>query len=433
MTNSTPMNILLLGGGGREHALADIISRSPLCGKLFIAPGNAGTQKCGLNVKLSHSDFDEIGYFTLENKIDLLVVGPEDPIVNGIADYFAGSEKYSGVAVLAPSRAGARLEGSKHFAKLFMQNYNIPTAAYESFRNTEYEEAKKYILSRNFPLVVKADGLAAGKGVIICKNREEAFSAIEDLFVNKKFGQAGERVVIEEFLVGIELSVFVLTDGRNYILLPSAKDYKRVGEGDTGLNTGGMGCVSPPPFADEAFMKKVQEKIIRPTMEGLQKENISYRGFIFFGLMNSGGNPYVIEYNVRLGDPESEVILPRIDEDFLPYMMNAAKGNLSGTSVKIKSAFCTTVMLVSGGYPGSYEKGKPISGLEQEGNNIIFHAGTALEGDKTITSGGRVLAVTALDDNLEKALEKSYELADKILFENKYFRRDIGKDLLQYI
>lgn len=427
------MNILLLGGGGREHALAFSISKSAACNKLFIAPGNAGTAECGQNVKLNHADFQEIAAFSLENKIDLLIVGPEDPIVNGIADFFHSSEKLSQVAVLAPSKAAGQLEGSKNFAKLFMQKYGIPTAAYKSFESADYQEAKTYISGHPLPLVIKADGLAAGKGVAICNTYSEAENAIDDLFLKNKFGKAGERVVIEEYLDGIELSVFVLTDGNNYTLFPSAKDYKRVGEGDTGPNTGGMGCVSPPPFVSAEFMKKVTENIIEPTMAGLKKENIAYHGFIFFGLMNCQGEPKVIEYNVRLGDPETEVILPRIDEDLLPLLTAAACGKLGNKTVKMKSGFCVTVMLVSGGYPGNFEKGKPITIPEQTGSSFIFHAGTTSAGKQVLTSGGRVMAVTSVDDNLETALEKSYKLADNIHFDQKYLRRDIGRDLLRFI
>jgi phosphoribosylamine---glycine ligase len=427
------MKILLLGGGGREHAISWLLSKSPLCEKLFIAPGNAGTASLGVNVAVDALKFDDVKQFVLDQKIDFVIVGPEDPAVKGIADYFEKDIKLTDVRILAPSGKGAQLEGSKEFAKIFMQKYGIPTASYRSFVSDQYKEAKEYIQNHPLPVVVKADGLAAGKGVVVCFKREEALSAIENMFVLNKFGKAGEKVVIEDFLEGIEMSAFVLTDGEKYVLLPEAKDYKRIGEGDTGPNTGGMGCISPVPFADDVFMNKVIKRVIEPTVSGLNKENIDYRGFIFFGLMNVAGDPYVIEYNVRLGDPESEVILPRLDEDILPFMFEAASGNLSKTSIRIKKDYAVTVMAVSAGYPGDYEKGKEISGLDKISDSLVFHAGTKISENKIITSGGRVLCVTSLGPDLKAALEKTYKELDKIHFENKAFRKDIGMDLLKYL
>jgi phosphoribosylamine--glycine ligase len=427
------MNILILGSGGREHTLSWIISKSPLCAKLFIAPGNAGTGLIGENVQLNPVDFEKVKEFVLDQNINFVIVGPEDPIVNGISDFFEKDISLKTVAILAPSAKGAQLEGSKEFAKLFMQKYHIPTASYKSFVATNLDEALKYIEQHPMPVVIKADGLAAGKGVTIRNNVTEAKADIEELFLKNKFGVAGQKVVIEQFLSGIELSAFVLTDGKNYLMLPQAKDYKRIGEGDTGPNTGGMGCVSPVPFVDEAFQKKILDRIIEPTIYGLQKENISYKGFVFFGLINVDGEPFVIEYNVRLGDPETEVILPRIDEDLLPYLLSAAKGDLISKSIKIKPEYATTVMAVSIGYPEAYEKGKQITGLDQVNKGHVFHAGTKMSDQKLVTSGGRVLCVTSLDSDIKLALTNSYQQLDKIHFDNKYLRKDIGKDLFKYI
>jgi phosphoribosylamine---glycine ligase len=427
------MNILILGSGGREHTLSWIIAKSKLCTKLFIAPGNAGTGMVGENVMLNPVDFDKVKEFVLDQKINFVIVGPEDPIVNGICDYFENDVSLKDVAILAPSAKGAQLEGSKEFAKLFMQKYNIPTANYKSFVASELEEAIKYIEQHTMPVVIKADGLAAGKGVTIRTNVSEAKADIEELFLKNKFGQSGQKIVIEQFLSGIELSAFVLTDGKKYVMLPQAKDYKKIGEGDTGPNTGGMGCVSPVPFADEAFQKKILERIIEPTIHGLQKENIGYKGFVFFGLINVDGDPFVIEYNVRLGDPETEVILPRIDEDLLPFMLSAAKGNLISTSIRINTEYATTVMAVSQGYPEAYEKGIKISGIDNVDKGYVFHAGTKISDQQLVTSGGRVLCVTSMDADMKAALENSYQQLQKIHFDNKYLRKDIGKDLFKFI
>lgn len=427
------MNILLLGSGGREHALAWKISQSPECKALYIAPGNAGTGNAGKNVNIKADDFEAIKKFVLDNNINLVVVGPEDPLAKGIVDFFEKDDAVNNIPVLGPSAEAAQLESSKDYAKEFMMRHKIPTASYKTFTANDQQEAKKYISSHKMPVVLKADGLAAGKGVVICQNAEEAFAFFEEVWTNRKFGEAGSKVVVEEFLTGIEMSVFVLTDGKTYIELPSAKDYKRIGEGDTGPNTGGMGAVSPVPFADEAFMRKVTESVIKPTVEGIKTENLNYKGFIFFGLINVEGDPYVIEYNVRMGDPETEVVMPRIKADILPHLLDAAKGKLSVKSIEMNPEYAVTVIAVSGGYPEAYEKGKLISGLDQHSESIVFHAGTASREDKIITSGGRVLAVTSLDKDLNKALEKSYKTLSGIAFEGMYFRKDIGKDLLKYL
>ena len=427
------MNILLLGSGGREHTLSWLISKSPLCSKLFIAPGNGGTGLIGENIMLNPVDFEKVKEFVLAQNINFVIVGPEDPIVNGIADFFENDAELKNIPILAPPAKGAQLEGSKEFAKLFMQKYNIPTANYKSFVASELPEAVKYIEQHPLPIVIKADGLAAGKGVTIRTNIKEAKADIEELFINQKFGAAGQKVVIEQFLDGIELSAFVLTDGNKYVMLPQAKDYKKIGEGDTGPNTGGMGCISPVPFVNAEFQQKIVERIIEPTIHGLKQEGILFKGFIFFGLINVDGNPFVIEYNVRLGDPETEVILPRIDEDFLPYLLSAAKGNLISETIKIKPEYATTVMAVSKGYPDAYEKGKQINGLEKVDNGLLFHAGTKMENNQFTTSGGRVLCVTSLDADMKLALQNSYQQLEKIIFENKYLRKDIGKDLFKYL
>ena len=420
------MNILLVGSGGREHALARSITASPKCDTLFIAPGNAGTAMVGTNVSLDPFNFEQVEGFCKENAIAFVVVGPEQPLVVGIADYLEGK----GIPVVGPNQSAARLEGSKEFSKEFMARHNIPTAKYRSFTESQIEEAAAYVRNHSLPVVVKASGLAAGKGVLICESNEEAEKGVREMLSGSSFGDSGKTVVVEEFLTGIEISVFILTDGKTYKTLPSAKDYKRIGEGDTGLNTGGMGAVSPVPFADEAFMKKVDDLVIRPTMEGLKKEGIEFKGFIFFGLMNSGDIPYVIEYNARLGDPETEVILPLIDSDLVELFEGVAMGNLADREISISSKSCTTVFLVSGGYPQKYEKGKEITGLDASSNQIVFHAGTkSLEG-KIVTNGGRVIAVSAVGETMQDALKGSYEGAEKISFEGKYFRRDIGQDLL---
>jgi phosphoribosylamine--glycine ligase len=427
------MNILILGSGGREHAIAWIISKSSLVKQIFVAPGNAGTDQVGNNIDIDITDFEKVEKLVLDKEINFVIVGPEDPIVKGIVDYFKESENLDENIILAPTQAGAQLEGSKDFAKSFMNKYNIPTAAYKTFNQEDYLDAQKYIREKGAPIVIKADGLAAGKGVTVAQTVNEALVALDQAFVHEKFGSAGFKVVVEEFLKGIELSVFVLTDGKNYMLLPEAKDYKQIGEGNTGPNTGGMGSISPVPFANAAFMKKVEEKIIQPTINGLQNEGIEYKGFIFFGLMNVDGEPYVIEYNVRLGDPEAEAILPRIDEDLLPYLINASRKTLRNDKLKLKPGYSVTVMAVSGGYPGSYEKGKTINGLSEVEDCNLFISGAKKSGGTIVTSGGRVLAVNAIEKNFVNALEKSLSNILKVDFEKKYYRRDIGHDLLNYI
>lgn len=422
------MNILILGSGGREHAFAHKISESPLCERLFIAPGNAGTAQCGINVDLKMDDFAAIGEFAVLEGIDLILVGPEDPLVLGIRDFFAEKKELQGIAVIGPSKRGALLEGSKQRAKEFMADYNIPTAAYESFTAESIEAGKAFLERLTPPYVLKADGLAGGKGVIISSDLEKAKADLESMLLDHKFGSAGSKVVIEEFLKGKELSVFVLTDGQSYITLPNAKDYKRIGEGDTGLNTGGMGAVSPVPFADSAFLEKVEERIIKPTIFGLRKEKIDYVGFIFIGLIKVGEDPYVIEYNVRMGDPETEVILPRIDSDLVEVLLKTAGGELDEVDLLINPRSACTVMAVSGGYPESYKKGKAITGLDKI-DSLVFHAGTSVKDGKIVTAGGRVLAVTSLDKNFRLALGQSYENLERIHFDGMYYRRDIGFDL----
>jgi len=425
------MNILILGSGGREHAFAWKFSQSPLCEKLFIAPGNAGTAQHGKNVALDILHFESIGKFCLEHHIDLLVPGSEDPLVHGIVDYFRNTASLRHVKVAGPEKQGALLEGSKDFAKAFMARHGVPTAAYQTFTADTLEDGKKFLETLQAPYVLKADGLAAGKGVVIPETLEEAKAELHAMLADAKFGVASAQVVIEEFLKGIEVSVFVLTDGKDYFLLPEAKDYKRIGEGDTGLNTGGMGAISPVPFVDDAFLKKVEERIVKPTIAGLQKDGIDYRGFIFIGLMNMGGDPYVIEYNVRMGDPETEAVLPRLDCDLVELLVAVCDQNLGSKALKIKTQTAATVVLVSGGYPEAYDKGKVVSGLESTSQSLVFHSGTKMSEDKCLTNGGRVFAITSLADSLGEALKHSFARAEQIDFEGKNYRKDIGQDLLK--
>jgi len=423
------MNVLILGSGGREHAFAWKVSQSSLCKKLLVAPGNAGTNELGTNVEIGVNDFESIKKLALEEDIDMLIVGPEDPLVNGIFDFFNGDESLKHITVIGPSKQGAKLEGSKEFAKEFMQRHDIPTAKYQAFTKDNLQEGYAFLESLNAPYVLKADGLAAGKGVLILENLEEAKKQLKAMVADAKFGKASSTVVVEEFLSGIELSVFVLTDGTSYKILPSAKDYKRIGEGDTGLNTGGMGAISPVPFADRFFIEKVETEIIKPTIHGLKEEGIVYHGFIFIGLIVSGNDVKVIEYNVRMGDPETEVVIPRIKSDLLHLFQGIGDGSFSEKDLHIDEDTAATVMLVSGGYPEKYEKGKVIAGLDDVEGSIVFHAGTKKEEDAVLTNGGRVLAVTSFGGNIEDALNKSFVNAEKINFEGKYYRKDIGFDL----
>jgi phosphoribosylamine--glycine ligase len=421
------MNLLLLGSGGREHAIAWKITKSPLCEKLFIAPGNAGTAQCGTNVDIGVNDFDSIKQFCITESINMVVVGPEEPLVKGIVDAFESDNNVKHIPVIGPSAEGAMLEGSKSFAKAFMQRHNIPTAAYREFDTHNFSEGIPYLQAHPLPIVLKADGLAAGKGVMICQSYVEAMSEYELMIHQSKFGEASRKVVVEEFLTGIEMSVFVLTDGKDHLVLPAAKDYKRVNEGDKGPNTGGMGAISPVPFADEAFMKKVNDRIIIPTVEGLKKDGISYRGFIFIGIIKVNDEPMVIEYNCRLGDPETEVVLPRLKNDLVELFVATANQQLSTVRLQEDPRVACTVMAVSGGYPGTYEKGFAISGLDfKVPGTHIFHAGTTQKDGQVVTSGGRVLCVTSFGESVEEASESAVEVMSEIDFEGMYYRRDIG-------
>jgi len=426
------MNLLLLGSGGREHAFAHKLTQSPRCSRLFVAPGNAGTARLATNLPIAVTDFEAVAEAVRRHAIDLLIVGPEEPLVRGVRDFFEKNEEFSALRIVGPDAAGAQLEGSKDFSKAFMQRHGVPTAASQTFSADTLAEGLAYLETQSLPIVLKADGLAAGKGVIIAETLAEAKETLREMLVEAKFGAASSKVVIEEFLTGIELSVFVLTDGVHYKILPEAKDYKRIGEGDTGPNTGGMGAVSPVPFADAEFMAKVEERVVKPTLAGLVDEGIRYVGFIFIGLMNSDGEPWVIEYNARMGDPETEAVLPRIESDWVELLLAAAEGNLDEKELKISEKTAVTTVLVSGGYPGDYAKGHEISFVETPANVTVFHAGTSQKDGSVVTNGGRVLAVTALGDSLETARAASQQAAEGITFEGKQYRKDIGLDLAAY-
>ncbi|GGB12056.1 MULTISPECIES: phosphoribosylamine--glycine ligase [Mucilaginibacter] len=424
------MNILILGSGGRESAFAWKVAQSAHCDKLFIAPGNAGTTQYGTNVNIKVTDFEGIKALVLKEDINLVLVGPEEPLVKGVHDFFLADEQLKNIPVVGPQQEGAQLEGSKDFSKQFMERHNIPTAAYRTFTKDTLQDGLTYLATAGLPVVLKADGLAAGKGVLICLTLEEAQTELTAMLADAKFGEASSRVVVEQFLTGIELSVFVMTDGNSYKILPEAKDYKRIGEGDTGLNTGGMGSISPVPFADAAYMKKVEERVITPTIEGLKKDGIPYKGFIFIGLMNSNGEPWVIEYNCRMGDPETESVMRRIDSDFVDLLLGVAEGNLNEKEIIISPKTAATVVMVAGGYPGEYLKNKVITGTENVRDSIVFHAGTSMDGNDVITTGGRVLAITTVQDNMFSALQQATADASRIYYDGMYFRKDIGFDLL---
>lgn len=424
------MTILLLGSGGREHAFAWKMTQSPLCDQLFVVPGNAGTAAIATNINISPTDFEAIKALVLEKKIGMVVVGPEDPLVKGIFDYFKNDDQLKDIPVIGPSKVGAQLEGSKEFAKEFLMRHNIPTAAYDSFTAETVEKGCDFLETLKAPYVLKADGLAAGKGVLIIHDLAEAKEELRNMLVGQKFGEASSKVVIEEFLDGIELSCFVLTDGKNYKILPTAKDYKRIGEGDTGLNTGGMGAVSPVPYVDAVLMEKIETRIVKPTVEGFQKDGIEYKGFVFIGLINVNNEPIVIEYNVRMGDPETEVVIPRLKTDLVELFLATANEKLDEITLEIDSRSATTVMLVSGGYPENFEKGKVISGLENVTDSIVFHAGTKLENGAVLSNGGRVMAITSYGNDFQEAIKKSYQNIAKLSFDKMNFRKDIGNDLL---
>ncbi|WP_298893548.1 phosphoribosylamine--glycine ligase [uncultured Psychroserpens sp.] len=423
------MTILILGSGGREHTFAWKIAQSPLCDALFVAPGNSGTAQIATNINIGVTDFEAIKSLVLEHHIDMVVVGPEDPLVQGIHDFFLNDDQLKHVAVIGPQKAAAELEGSKEFAKEFLFRHNIPTAAYQSFNANNVEEGYKFLETLNPPYVLKADGLAAGKGVLILNDLNEAKAELKNMLVDAKFGDASSKVVIEEFLDGIELSCFVLTDGKHYKILPTAKDYKRIGEGDTGLNTGGMGAVSPVPFATDEFLNTIEEQIVKPTISGLQKDNLPYKGFVFIGLIKVGNDPKVIEYNVRMGDPETEVVLPRLKNDIVEIFKAISENRLNDIDIDIDDRAATTVMLVSGGYPEAYDKGKEITGLEQIDGSIPFHAGATIKDNKIVTSGGRVMAITSYGNTYQEAIKKSYQNIDKLHFDKMNYRKDIGFDL----
>ena len=424
------MNILILGSGGREHAFTLKLLESNKVNQLFVAPGNAGTANIATNININPTDFNAVKQTVLDNDIKMVVVGPEAPLVAGVHDFFLADDALKNIPVIGPKKDGATLEGSKDFSKQFMQKHGIPTAKYQSFTKENLAEGFAFLETLEPPYVLKADGLAAGKGVLILNSLKEAKAELKEMVSNQKFGEASSTVLIEEFLKGIELSVFVLTDGKNYKILPSAKDYKRIGEGDTGLNTGGMGAISPVPFADEAFLNKVEELVVKPTINGLRKDGIDYRGFIFIGLMNDNGNPSVVEYNVRMGDPETEVVLPRIESDLFDLFEGVANQTLDEKSFSVTSKTATTVMLVAGGYPEAYQKGNEISGFDTIDESIVFHAGTTIKDGKVVTSGGRVMAITSFGETIEEALEKSYKSIDTIHFDKMNYRKDIGFDLL---